>query len=101
LNFADSYELLYFVDTRLADDDPRSITSMLREHPKLLSDLDAQGKLAFGGPLDTPSGARSGNGMYALRVGSMAEARTILDRDPLHRSGIRVAWIYPWHRKKD
>jgi uncharacterized protein YciI len=73
----------------------------LHEHLEFLSDLDAQGKLVFAGPLDTPSGASSGNGIYALRVASAAEALAIVKRDPLHRTGIRVCQVYPWHRKKD
>jgi uncharacterized protein YciI len=96
--FGEGHELLYFVDTRLAGDDPAAIFSMLHEHLEFLSDLDAQGKLVFAGPLDTPSGASSGNGIYALRVASTAEALAIVRRDPLHRAGIRVCQVYPWHR---
>jgi uncharacterized protein YciI len=99
--FDEGHELLYFVDTRLAGDDPDAILAMLYEHLEFLSDLDAQGKLVFAGPLDTLSGASSGNGIYALRVASLADARAAVERDPLHRAGIRVARLYPWHRKKD
>jgi uncharacterized protein YciI len=100
-NFSDSHELLYFVETRLVGGDPRAIFTMLHEHLEFLSDLDAQGKLVFAGPLDTPAGTNSGNGIYALRATSMAEARAIVDRDPLHRARIRAPQIWPWHRKKD
>ncbi|MCW2623316.1 YciI family protein [Mycobacterium sp.] len=99
--FDEGHELLYFVDTRLAGDDPDAILAMLYEHLEFLSDLDAQGKLVFAGPLDTLSGASSGNGIYALRVATLADARATVERDPLHRAGIRVARLYPWHRKKD
>jgi uncharacterized protein YciI len=101
LKLFDGHELLYFVDTRLAGGDPHAIFGVLDEHLRFLSNLAAEGKLAFAGPLDTATGANSGNGIYALRVASLRDAQAIVAQDPLHKKGIRIGHVSPWHRKKD
>jgi uncharacterized protein YciI len=98
---SDNHELLYFVDTRLAGGDPHAIFGVLHQHLGFLSNLAAEGKLVFAGPLDTATGVNSGNGIYALRVASFAEAQAVVAQDPLHEAGIRIAQVSPWHRKTD
>jgi uncharacterized protein YciI len=101
LKLSNNHELLYFVDTRLAGGDPHAIFGVLHEHLGFLSNLAAAGKLVFAGPLDTAMGVSSGNGIYALRVESLAEAQAVVAQDPLHRAGIRIGHVSPWHRKKE
>lgn len=95
------HELLYFVHASLAGDDPRALFSALPEHLAFLADLDAHGNLVFAGPLETPDGANSGTGIYALRASSLAEAEQIVARDPMHAAGIRSPKIYRWNRRTD
>src|SRR5258708_12696558 len=98
LKLSDHHELLYFVDTRLAGGDPHAIFGVLHEHLGFLSNLAAEGKLVFAGPLDTATGANSGNGIYALRVASLAEARAVVPQDPLPKPAIPIGPLTPCPR---
>ena len=97
----DGHELLYFVLSELAGQDPKAIFARLDDHLAFLSQLSKDGILVMGGPLETEDGANSGNGIYVLRADSLATAQQIVDRDPLHQSGIRVPRVHRWNRKKD
>lgn len=97
----DGHEVLYLVYSELAGDDPRAILGPLADHLTFLSQLAREGLLVTGGPLETPHGANSGNGIYVLRAASLPAAEAIAARDPLHARGIRVASVHRWNRKKD
>src|ERR1700731_714832 len=101
LKLSDNHELLYFVETRLAGGAPRAIFGGLHEPLGFLSNLAAEGKLVFAGPMDTVTGANSGNGIYALRVASLAEAQAVVAQDPLHKAGIVSRHVSPSLSKKD
>lgn len=96
-----SHEVLYFVSSELADQEPDAIFARLGEHLSFLSQLSSNGILVMGGPLETPDGKNSGNGIYVLRAESLAAAEQIVARDPLHHTGIRIPRVSRWNLKKD
>ncbi|OBB96473.1 YciI family protein [Mycobacterium sp. 852002-40037_SCH5390672] len=95
------HEVLYFVFSELAGQEPDAIFARLDDHLKFLSQLSSDGILVMGGPLETAEGANSGNGIYVVRAESLAAAEQIVARDPLHQSGIRIPRVNRWNRKKD
>jgi uncharacterized protein YciI len=95
------HEVLYLVFSELVGHEPEAIFACLDDHLQFLSQLSSDGVLVMGGPLETPDGANSGNGIYVLRADSLAVAEQIVARDPLHQSGIRRAQVSRWNRKKD
>jgi uncharacterized protein len=95
------HEVLYLVYSELVGDDPDAIFASLAEHLTFLSRLDHDGRLVTGGPLETPDGANSGNGIYVLRAASLPDAERIAARDPLHERGIRMPRVHRWNRKTD
>jgi uncharacterized protein YciI len=97
----DGHEVLYFVYSELAGDDPAAIFAVLRDHLAFLSRLDEQGVLVTGGPFEGPDGTNSGNGIYVLRTSSFTDAEAVVAQDPLHQAGIRTPHIRRWNRKKD
>ena len=73
----------------------------LREHlPAHLAyqkDLEARGITFAAGPFATDDEDEwSGEGMIIVRAGSLAEARTIAEADPMHSSGVRSFRVRPW-----
>ncbi len=59
--------------------------------------LEREGVLFAAGPLLTEDGVSClGEGMIIVRAGSLAEARAIADRDPMHLTGARTYRIRPW-----
>lgn len=59
--------------------------------------LEDQGVMFGAGPLCTDDGRYcDGEGMIIIRAASMAAAREIADRDPMHSSGARTYHIRPW-----
>ena len=97
----DGHEVLYFVYSQLAGDDPAAIFTLLNDHLVFLSRLDEQGVLVTGGPFEEPDGTNSGNGIYVLRTATFTAAEAVVAQDPLHQAGIRIPHIRRWNRKKD
>ncbi|MGH3546883.1 MAG: YciI family protein [Pseudonocardiaceae bacterium] len=97
----EGHELLYFVSTLLVGDDPTALVEVLDDHIAFLTSLHEEGRLVFAGPLATPDGKNTGNGIYALRASTLSEAQDIMRRDPMHRSNIRSGTVSPWTRKTD
>ena len=48
------------------------------------------------GPNWNDENAREGDGMVVVRAKSLAEAREIAARDPMHKSGARKFTVRPW-----
>jgi uncharacterized protein YciI len=96
-----THEILYVVMSKLVGDDPGVITAKLADHRAFGAELRSRGVFVDGGPLLTPGGENSGNGIYILRAESLAEATEIANQDPMHISGIRIPTVSPWLRKKD
>jgi uncharacterized protein len=97
----EGHDVLYFVYSEIAGEAPDAIFARLDDHLKYLSQLSSEGTLVMGGPLETADGTNSGNGIYVLRAESLAAARQIVARDPLHQSGIRIPRVNRWNRKRD
>jgi uncharacterized protein YciI len=95
------HEVLYFVFSELAGQEPNAIFARLDDHLKFLSQLSSAEILVMGGPLETPEGQNSGNGIYVLRADSLAAAEQIVAADPLHQAGLRIPRVDRWNRKKD
>jgi uncharacterized protein YciI len=92
-------ELLYLVRSTLIGDDPDSLLPHLDEHLTFLQGLYADSKLTFGGPFYTTEGKKPGDGMYALKVGSLEEAlRLAHEGDPFHRLNIRDNEVILWSK---
>lgn len=92
-------ELLYLVRSTLIGNDPNSLLPHLDEHLTFLQGLQVDGKLMFGGPLYTTEGKRTGDGIYALKVGSLEEALHLAhEGDPFHRLNIRNNEVILWSK---
>jgi len=59
--------------------------------------LEREGTMFAAGPLWTDDEQHwRGEGMVIVRASSVEEARSIAERDPMHRSGARSFHIRPW-----
>lgn len=59
--------------------------------------MEREGHLLAAGPLlSQDSASFDGTGMFILRAGSLDDARSLCDQDPMHSSGARTYTIRPW-----
>jgi len=65
--------------------------AVVPRHIAFLDDLRAQGKIELSGGFSDKSG-----GAYVLRADDLAEARTIVQRDPAHTSGGWDITVHEW-----
>ncbi len=76
---------------------PEALKAVLPDHLAYQARLEAEGKLAFAGPVSDPSGERmDGEGMIVYRAASLEEARALADADPMHSTGTRSYTIRRW-----
>lgn len=69
----------------------------IQEHLKFQVDLEKQGIMFGAGPFwDDDEKNWSGDGMVIIRAESLAAARAIAERDPMHKSGARRFTVRPW-----
>ena len=68
---------------------------VLRSHAAHLSELDRSGLLVLAGPVPERLG-----GLIALRVASLADARSIAEKDPLVRGGYQTYELGTWLMSK-
>ena len=86
-------QLYVIVTTAVA---PREeIEKRLPEHLEHQIRLEQEGIMFGAGPLFTDQG-QGGRGMIIVRAGSFEEARAIADRDPFHKSGLRIYTVDRW-----
>ena len=74
---------------------------MLPEHLAYLGSLRKAGKVMMGGPIQDMTGRSNGDGMYVLNAASSEEAETLVNKDPLHLTGLRRGEIMVWQQKMD
>lgn len=67
-------------------------TRLVPAHRDFLDDLRAQQRIELGGGFGDASG-----GAYLLRAGSLADARAIAERDPLHVARASTVTVYEWN----
>ena len=69
----------------------------IKEHLEFQVALEKQGIMFAAGPNWTDvEKSWDGDGMVVIRAKSLAEARDIMGRDPMHKSGARKFKIRPW-----
>ena len=69
---------------------------MLRKHLESQVALEKAGIMFAAGPLYGEDSDLPQAGMFVIRAGSFAEARAILDEDPLHKAGLRHYTLQKW-----
>lgn len=73
------------------------VMAILKEHLAFQVELEAQGIMVAAGPHWTDDEKEwKGDGMVVIRAGSLAEAKEIAARDPMHKSGARKFVVRPW-----
>jgi uncharacterized protein len=69
----------------------------IKEHLAFQESLEAQGIMFAAGPRWTDDETFwEGDGMVVIRAGSLAEAREIAAKDPMHANGARKFTVRPW-----
>jgi len=69
----------------------------IEAHLAFQKSLEEQGIMFAAGPHWTDDEKSwQGDGMVVLRAGSLAEARAIAEKDPMHASGARKFTVRPW-----
>lgn len=73
------------------------IMEKVKEHLVFQESLEAQGIMFAAGPQWTDDETFwEGDGMVVIRAKSLAEARDIAAKDPMHASGARKFTVRPW-----
>jgi uncharacterized protein YciI len=73
------------------------VMASLNKHLAVQVELEAQGIMVAAGPHWTDGEQEwKGEGMVVIRAGSLAEAKEIAARDPMHKSGARKFVVRPW-----
>ena len=72
------------------------IAEKLYEHLEGQIALEREGVMFGAGPLQDEDKQRPTRGMWIIRAKSFAEARAIVDRDILHKTGLRTYKLYRW-----
>lgn len=87
---------LYVVLTKPSGD-MEAVMENLQEHLKYQLELEANGSMFAAGPFaDDEEREWEGEGMVILRAESLAEARSMAENDPMHKSGARTFRLRPW-----
>jgi len=69
----------------------------VKEHLAFQVRLEKEGIMFAAGPNWTDDEKSwDGDGMVVIRANSLADARKIMERDPMHKSGARKFKIRPW-----
>jgi uncharacterized protein YciI len=73
------------------------LAEKLPDHLAYQMRMEAEGKLAFAGPLSDASGeAWSGEGLILYRAESLEQARHLAEADPFHQAGLRQFELRIW-----
>lgn len=74
-----------------------AVFANMEEHLNFQVQLEKDGILYAAGPLWTDDGEEwEGEGMVIVRAASIAEAKAVAERDPMHKAGARTFRIRPW-----
>lgn len=73
------------------------ILANMEEHLAFQVSLEKEGILYAAGPMwSDDEQTWDGDGLVVVRAGSRAEAASIAERDPMHKSGARKFTVRPW-----
>jgi uncharacterized protein len=87
---------LYVIFTRPANG-IKPVMDNINEHLAFQTELEKEGIMFAAGPNWTDDEKSwQGDGMVVVRAKSLAEAREIAARDPMHKSGARTFTVRPW-----
>ncbi len=87
---------LYVANTKPVGPDA-DIPGTLPDHLAYQAKLEAEGSLAFAGPVSDESGEEMfGEGMIIYRAASLEAARAMADADPMHKNGVRNYTLRRW-----
>ncbi|MEP3346358.1 MAG: YciI family protein [Litoreibacter sp.] len=76
---------------------PEDVKASLPDHLAYQAQLEAQGKLAFAGPMSDETGEHmQGMGLIIYRADSLEEAQALAQADPMHKSGARSFQMRRW-----
>ncbi|SFR52212.1 YciI family protein [Litoreibacter janthinus] len=76
---------------------PEDVKASLPDHLAYQARLEAEGKLAFAGPMSDESGDHmQGMGLIIYRAESLETARALAEDDPMHKSGARSFTLRRW-----
>ena len=87
---------LYVIFTKPTDG-IKPVMDNLKEHLAFQIELEKEGTMFAAGPNWTDDEKSwEGDGMVVVRAKSLAEAKQIAARDPMHQSGARKFTVRPW-----
>jgi uncharacterized protein len=73
------------------------VMANIESHLAFQASLEEQGIMFTAGPHWTDDETSwEGDGMVVIRASSLAEARAIAAKDPMHASGARKSTVRPW-----
>ncbi len=76
---------------------PEDLAVTLPDHLAYQAKLEAEGQLAFAGPMSDETGTQmQGIGLIIYRAASFEEARALADADPMHSTGTRSYVLRKW-----
>jgi len=76
---------------------PEDLKANLPAHLAYQGKLEAEGALAFAGPMSDESGTQmQGMGLIIYRAASFDAARALAEADPMHASGARSFTLHKW-----
>jgi uncharacterized protein YciI len=76
---------------------PEDVKAVLPDHLAYQAKLEAEGKLAFAGPMSDETGEHmQGMGLIIYRAESFEAARALAEGDPMHKSGARSFMLRRW-----
>ena len=100
VDFSESHNLLakrLYVVSSTPTNGLGPINEVLEEHVKFQTKLEVDGVMFAAGPLASEDLQEwLGEGLFMYRAGSMDEARSIAESDPMHSSGARSFTIREW-----
>lgn len=76
---------------------PEDVKANVPAHLAYQAELEAQGSLAFAGPMSDETGEHmQGMGLIIYRADSLEAARALAEADPMHKSGARSFILRRW-----
>jgi len=84
----------YYAALITAVADQASITAAMDEHHRYMATLDEAGRILASGPFEATPTSRAS--MIILATGTPAEARALMDAEPLTAKGLRTYELRTW-----